>query len=331
MTYDFKLTEAVREAVPPLIALWGISGSGKTYTALLLARGIVGAGKKIAVVDTENGRAKFYDDIAGGWLHLDLQPPFTPEKYTAAFKFCEEQGADIIVVDSASHVWEGEGGVLDAAENSVSAKGRPLQGLAKWKTPKMEHKRMMNSLTRSTIPVIFCLRAKENMKQVGHGRDAKIVTEGMKPIAEKNFIYEMTLAFHMTRDGLFDSQTSKAIPQGLRHIIKEGTRLNEAAGQALAEWMGTGAAVDPETISLKRVGQEHSSLGVQEYTKWLATLSDDQKEKVRKYHGAWSTDAKKFDAQNVITHEETPHDDASYLNDAPINDGIPPHMGGEAH
>lgn len=320
--YNFQLKPAIREAVPPLIALWGISGSGKTYSALLLARGIAGPSGKIAVVDTENGRAKFYDQVAGGWLHLDLQPPFTPEKYTAAFKFCEQEGADVIVVDSASHVWEGEGGVLDAAESATTRKGKPLEGLAKWKNPKMAHKRMVNSLTRSPIPVIFCLRAKESMKQVGSGYDAKIITEGFKPICEKNFIYEMTLAFNMTRDGHFDLQTSKAIPSDLRGSINGNTRLNEEVGRKVAEWMGSGAEVDPETISLRRDGQDAALKGVSAYTGWLATLTPAQKEKVRDYHRGWSTDARQSDAskqENQVQPEAK--NDAAYLDDEPASNG----------
>src|SRR3954470_5435151 len=93
----FQVVEAKREAVPALIALWGFSDSGKTYSALRLARGLVGDKGKIALIDTENRRAKFYAGMFGGWLHLDLQPPFTPARYMAAHDAAIKAGANVII------------------------------------------------------------------------------------------------------------------------------------------------------------------------------------------------------------------------------------------
>jgi len=204
--FNFQLKPAQRTAIPGLFSLWGPQGCGKTLSALLLARGIVGPKGKIGLMDTENERALFYANRpdVGPWFHLDIQPPFTPEKYSAAFKFLEDQKMDIIIVDSGSHVWGGEGGVLDQADNATTKSGGEMYGLAKWKAPKTAHKRMMNNLTRSPVPVIFCLRAKEASKQVGKGKDMEIVSLGWQPICEKNMPYEMTLDLRMTKDGHYD-------------------------------------------------------------------------------------------------------------------------------
>lgn len=303
--FTFNLVPAKKEAIPALIGLWGASGSGKTYSALLLARGLVGPKGKIAVIDTENGRAKFYADVAGGWEHLDMQPPFSPEKYSAAFKFCEDMGAKVIVVDSMSHVWEGEGGILDSAENNKSAAGKPLKGLAKWKSPKIAHKRMQNNLMRSPIPVIFCIRAKEASKQVGSGDDMKIVPLGWQPIAERGFIFEMTVDLHMTKDGKYELETSKTIPAKLRDVIKYGGVVTESMGADIATWCGSGSALDPEAIKLKRDGKDAAMQGVKPYTEWLATLTPEQKDKIKAYHKEWSADAKNADAEAVHSDEET--------------------------
>lgn len=290
--FGFELKPAVRRKVPPLISLWSQSGKGKTYSALLLARGIVGPKGKIGVIDTENGRALFYDYLVGGWHHLDLQPPFTTDKYIAAFKFLERQGCDIAVVDSGSHVWEGEGGVLDQAEDIGG------EGLYKWKTPKIRHKRYTNYLLRSAMPVIFCLRAKEGVKQVPDpdkpGKQ-KIVTVGWIPIAEKNFVFEMTLDLFLTGDGYYDLEKSKTIPEKLRHIIKPGGRITVEMGQEIAKYMGSAEANDAERINLKRDGQEAALLGVASYTEWAGKLTPEQKDKVREFHKGWTTDAKAAD------------------------------------
>lgn len=295
--FNFELKPAVKEAVPPLIGLWGTSGCGKTYSALLLARGIVGPEGKIAVIDTENGRAKFYADVSAPWLHLDLEPPFTPDKYSAAFKYCEEQGMDIIIVDSMSHVWEGQGGVLDKAEEVGGV------GLRKWNVAKMPYKRMMNNLIRSRLPVIFCLRAKEVVKQVGAGKNARIEKGGFTPIAEKNFVYEMTVDLHLIKDGTYDLETSKTIPTTLRPSIPADGVLGEAMGTAIAEWCGSGADPDEEYLDLKRAGENAATEGVETYKKWLSKLKKAQKDKIQKHHADWSAMAKAADAEKVEEEE----------------------------
>lgn len=233
----FQVIEAVREAVPALIALWGFSDSGKTYSALRLARGLVGGKGKIALIDTENRRAKFYAGKFGGWSHIDLQPPFTARRYIAAHNAAIESGADAVIIDSQSHVWEGEGGVLEQAD------ANDAKGLAKWKTPKLEYKRMRNALLRSPVHVIFCLRAKEKFVQKGAGRTAEIVSLGEVPVSDARFVYEMTLAAHM------ESGTRKPLspvkgPEDIAHAIKAGEFISEDSGRLIAEWLATGNAVN---------------------------------------------------------------------------------------
>lgn len=301
--FNFSLTPAKKEAIPALIGLWGKSGTGKTYSALLMARGMVGKSGTIAVIDTENGRSKFYSEVGGPWLHLDLQPPFTPEKYSAAFKFCEDQGANIIIVDSMSHVWEGQGGILDQADSAKTKSGGDMQGLAKWKIPKISHKKMMNNLVRSAIPVIFCLRAADKSKQVGSGQNMQIVDLGIQPIAEKNFVFEMTVGLHMTKDGAYDIATSKTIPEALRSVIPEGGRITSALGAKIAEWAGSGAALDPEYIKLKRDGNDASMQGLEDFTKWGKSLTKEQRGKVESYLSEWTRAAKEIDAAKSTTED----------------------------
>ena len=107
----FTFRPAVRENVGLLIGLAGASGSGKTYTAMRLAAGIAGD-KPFCVIDTEAGRAKHYADMFR-FDHGDLTPPFSPDRYADAIMAADKAGYPVIVVDSVSHVWAGDGGVLD--------------------------------------------------------------------------------------------------------------------------------------------------------------------------------------------------------------------------
>lgn len=269
----FEFKPAIREGTPPLIGIWGPSNSGKTLTALLIARGLVGPRGRIGFVDTENKRAKFYAADVGGWEHLDFQPAFTPDRYSAAFRASQEIGQDVTIVDSMSHVWEGEGGVLDMADSGRSQSGAPLSGLKKWQAPKMAYKRMMNSLLRSPKPVIFCLRTKEGVKQVGKGSSAEIENIGAQPICGKGFIYEMTVSVLLGFDHcpVFPDSPMKVDPlipalKAPRDLFDKiffpGRMLGIETGERIAEWVhGAPQPFDAVQAELERVARDVSTMG----------------------------------------------------------------------
>lgn len=279
---DFQFHRAERRGVPALIGLWGPSNAGKTFTALLIARGLVGPQGKIGLLDTENGRALFYSDLAGGWDHLDLQPPFTPERYSSAFESGQQYGA--IIVDSASHVWEGEGGVLDMADRSTSG------GLLKWQQPKMAYKRMVNKLLRSPSHVIFCLRAKDGVKQTGSGKSASIATIGAQPICGKGFIFEMTVSVLLGPDHCpaFQGEGEKVhcdplipavkAPEALAGIFHRGQPLGVEAGEEIAKWIAGGVVVDHAKISAERVARDVATMGTDKLAlHWRSLSKGDQR------------------------------------------------------
>ncbi len=112
MTFQFR--EAKREGVGLLIGLAGGTGSGKTFSAFRLASGIAG-NRKFAVIDTEAGRALHYADQFR-FDHGDLRGPFNPDAYIEAIAAADDAGYPAIVVDSTSHLWAGDGGILDWRE-----------------------------------------------------------------------------------------------------------------------------------------------------------------------------------------------------------------------
>ena len=270
----FKAVEAVREAVPALIALWGFSDSGKTYSALRLARGLVGPKGKIALIDTENRRAKMYAGLFGGWLHIDMQPPFTPQRYIAAHHAAIQAGAGAVVVDSQSHVWEGDGGVLDQADASSK------KGLAKWKNPKMAYKRMTNALFRAPVHVIFCIRAKEKFVQEGSGDNTTIKSAGLVPICNSRFIYEMTVAAHM-EGGTRKPLSPVKAPEAIKDAIKPGEFISEESGRIIAEWLAGGASVDHETEALRTSARSVATEGAVKFRDYWQTLTKTQRAALR--------------------------------------------------
>lgn len=321
----FNIVKAQRKATPALIGLWGPSGSGKTYSALRIARGLVGPQGKIGVIDTENRRAEFYANVAGGWDHLDLQPPFGPQRYTEAFGAFEKAGGyGCIIVDSMSHVWEGEGGVLDIAGSQRTNDGREMPGLAKWNAPKTAYKRMLNGLLRAPFHVIFCLRAKEAVRQKGKGRDLEIEHLGLSPICEKSFIYEMTVSVllgpdhkPLFRDGerfrCSPDVPSVKAPDELWGTIKPNEYLSEDTGREIAEWVNGGATFDQDADALKRAARDVASLGMAALQKHWDSLKPAQKKMLKQHLDEFKSIAARAD-------EEVSHDEPEQAGDDPFDD-----------
>lgn len=234
MTNQFSLRPATRQGVRPLVGLYAESSCGKTYSALLLARGFAGAGR-IAMIDSESGRGSLYADvIPGGYEVLDLSEPFSPARYMEAIRAVEQSGAAIGVIDSASHEWEGIGGVLDMAAKNEERSGKP--GLHNWKTPKLEHSRLMLKLLQSPIPWIVCLRAKYKSRQTKNERGkTEIIKDDMvSPIQAEDFIFELTV--HGWIDANHTFHQTKISHPSLREVFPDGAPITLSHGAALAAW-----------------------------------------------------------------------------------------------
>lgn len=240
---NFEIKKATRQGIIPLIGLYSESGCGKTMSALLLARGLAGPTGKIVMVDTESRRGSLYADvIPGGYEVLDLDQPFTPQRYIEAIEFAEKSGASIVVVDSMSHEWEGIGGVCDMAGDNESRSGRP--GLHNWKTPKIEHAKMVQRLLRSPVPLVCCIRAKYKTRQKKDekGKTVIVKDEVTSPIQAEDFIFEMTCHAEILQDHTVI--VTKCSHPALRDCLpKDRERpIKTEDGQALAHWCASAGA-----------------------------------------------------------------------------------------
>jgi hypothetical protein len=241
-----KFEPARPEATNILAGIGGVSGSGKTYSALLLATGM---GGKIAVIDTEKKRALYYAREFS-FDHGALDAPFTPSRYmeaiTSAGKHVGPGGT--VIVDSASHEWEGEGGLRDWAAKrqkdfSERWKGDPEKyTLMAWSEPKLQHQQLVNLVTRTDFNLILCFRAREKIKLVDvKGDDGKtsrkVLPAGIKPISEKDFAFEMVFFAVMSpeRPGV-PIWTHKNLMRGLTSVFPEGEQITAETGKRLAEW-----------------------------------------------------------------------------------------------
>ena len=248
----FTFRPAKREGVGLIIGLIGGTGSGKTFSAMRLAAGIAG-NKPFAVADTEAGRAKHYADQFR-FDHGNIEPPFRPAAYSEAIKAADEAGYSVIVVDSVSHVWAGDGGVLDWQEEELTRmagedyRRREACKMASWIKPKMEHKKMVQRLLQVHAHIILCFRAEEKieMKRGSDGKMKVVPKEGptgkggWMPVCEKSLPFELTASFLLLADNPGIPQPIKLQEQH-RGIFKKGELLDETAGKRVAEWASPNA------------------------------------------------------------------------------------------
>jgi hypothetical protein len=198
---SFEIKPATRVGISPLIVAYSESGCGKSYSSLLLARGLAGPTGKIVVADSESRRASLYADvIPGGFETFDLCAPFSPARYIEAIDTIETSGAAVGIVDSGSHEWEGPQGVLDMAGEIEQRSGK--SGLHCWKTPKFEHAKFIQRLLRTKIPLIVCLRAKYKSRQQKDERGKTVIVkdEMTSPIQAEDFIFEATCHFEILQN-----------------------------------------------------------------------------------------------------------------------------------
>lgn len=243
----FSFRPAKRQNVSLLVGLSAPSGGGKTWTAMLLAKGMSG-GKKFCVIDTEAGRALHYAD-AYDFDHGDLTAPFTPSAYAEAIIAADKLGYPVIVVDSASHEWAGDGGILDMQEAELKRMGGGDNvKMASWIKPKGEHKRMMQKLLQVRAHIILCFRAEAKIDIVKEGNRTVVVpkktltsVDGWIPITEKAVPFELTCSFLLTPDAPGVPKPIKLQEQH-RPFFPPGKPITEAAGVALAAWAAGGVS-----------------------------------------------------------------------------------------
>lgn len=253
---------AVRAGEKLMIGVAGPSGSGKTYSALELATGIQEVdGGEIFVIDTENRRAAMY---AGKFkfMHGELHAPFTPEAYLDGIETAVSQGAKIIVIDSATHEHEGEGGILEmheamveklAGQNATYGKREAVKFSA-WIEPKRRHNKFVNRLLQINAHIIFCFRAKEKLlmtkvEKPGGGTKTDVSSAGWQPICADRLEYEMTtlLVLPPNAKGKPDLTASATkLPEPIAPLIKDGWQISRGLGVALAQWARGDGAVKTE-------------------------------------------------------------------------------------
>ena len=215
----------------------GPSGSGKTFSSLLMAFGL---GGRVALIDTENGSGDLYAHL-GNYDVCPITAPFIPDKYIAAIKAAEEAGYDVIIIDSLSHAWAGEGGLLDM-QGKIADSGKGNSYTA-WRTVTPKHNALVEAMLQSKCHVIATVRSKQDYVQQKDEKTGKteIKKVGMAPVQREGMEYEFTVFFDLTIEHIASASKDRTSLFDSRYI-----KPTSELGKELLAWLNTG--VDPVSL-----------------------------------------------------------------------------------
>lgn len=232
-------TPVTRKKSKARIAVMGPSGSGKTLSSLYLAKGITGNWGKVALIDTEHERGRFYADRhdlgTGEFLYAPLTPPYSPEKYIEYVRQAAEAvGEDgVIIVDSFSHAWDNEGGVLDIKSQIAQRQGK--NDYTAWDEAGKIQNNLVNTILSVNCHTIITLRTKMGYAMEINDRGKTVpVKIGLAPVQRDNTEYEFDIAFQINREHI------ASLSKDTTFLDKWSGVITEDLGAQLGTWLSEG-------------------------------------------------------------------------------------------
>lgn len=225
--------KAERKQAKLRLALSGPSGSGKTTGALLIAKGL---GGRIAVLDTERGSASLYADLCDFDV-VELAPPYEPERYIEIIREAEREGYSTLILDSITHEWNGQGGILEIVDNVARSKYRG-NSYAAWNEGTPRHQKFIDAMLASSLHIIATMRSKAVYVETEKGNGKKsIEKQGSAPQQRDGLEYEFTAVLDLSVDG------NLAVPSKDRtRLFRSPFRITEQTGHALLDWLNSGVS-----------------------------------------------------------------------------------------
>lgn len=233
---------ATRQDIWLKVAISGVSGSGKTWGLLELASGVakklreeqkLGAddpGGRIAFIDTENGRGKYYADKFD-YDYMALFAPYTPESYVSAIDEALRAGYKTIVIDSTSHEWSGEGGCLEIHSKI------PGNSYTAWQSVTPRHRAFIEKIISSPAHIFASVRSKDEyvIEEVNGKKVPKKVGVGVDQRGQ--FEYEYTVTFEVDRD----RHIASAGKDNTNIFDQWNEMLKSSHGEMLYDWANSGS------------------------------------------------------------------------------------------
>lgn len=225
---QFQTRRAQKRQLAVKVLCSGSSGSGKTYSALRLATGIINkAGGEIYLINTEGDRGEMYGDKFNYQI-LDLPEPRSPENYIEAIKCCVDKGATVIIIDSLSHEW-----------NYLNEQVNNMQGNSfnNWGKQKPRHRKLADFIVECKVHIIATGRGKDEyvmeVNEKGKSTPKKI---GVGIQQEKDTEYEYMVTFNIAQD----TNVATCMKDNTGLFINRYNVLTEKDGEALYDWANSG-------------------------------------------------------------------------------------------
>lgn len=227
----FEIKKAQRSLAKLKLGIAGTSGSGKTLGALLIGYGLIKSAHpnyseeeiwdKICIIDTENESGSLYvgkkvgKTQIGVYTTISFSPPFTPQRYMEAIELAEDSGMEFLIIDSLTHAWAGEGGMLDIQQRASVKSGNSYTA---WREVTPLHNRLVDKILQSNMHIVVTMRTKAEYTLEENDRGKKTPKKiGMAPIFRDGIEYEFTIFFDVMQDhyasatkdrtGIFDQRT----------------------------------------------------------------------------------------------------------------------------
>lgn len=230
-------TKATKSQARLRLALCGPAGSGKTYTALALARGL---GTRCAVICTERGSAAKYADEFDFDMDI-LAEDQSPEAYVKAISAAERGGYEVLIIDSLTHAWSGAKGTLQQVDD---AKVKTKNQWTAWRTPSKGHSKLIDKILSCKCHVIATMRVKMEHAQEKDERGKTVVRKiGLAPIMRDGVEYEFDVVGDIDIDHVLT--VSKTRCRALADTTiwhKPGEELSAV----LKDWLSDGASVSDQ-------------------------------------------------------------------------------------
>lgn len=227
---------ATREDTPLILGIAGPTKSGKTYSAHRLAIGLANGGT-IVMLNAEGRRGHQYADKFK-YTAVDITRPYGPDRYEDAIVYIATLKPAVLIIDSASHMHDGPGGLLEwhdaeldrIAGKSDEKKRHQSSGTA-WIKPKAAENKFIYTLQELEIPVILCFRAKQKYELPSYKE------LGWQPIAGERITFEtlFTVVLPPHSKGVPDLKLSE-LREPFDTMIPAGKPIDENLGRQLAEW-----------------------------------------------------------------------------------------------
>lgn len=240
-------TKATREKSRLRLALMGVAGSGKTFTALQIASAI---GKRIAVIDTERGSASKYAGKGGFDFDVLELDDFSPQKYVHAINAAAAEGYDVVVVDSLSHAWMGPGGALDLVDKAA-ARERSGNTYTAWRNVTPQHNALVDAMLRCPAHVIATMRSKTEYVLEENDRGKKTPRKvGMAPVQRDGMEYEFDVIGDLSVDHqlVISKSRCSALAGGVYNLP------DDRVAAALQAWLSDG--IEPAPSAFKGLRED---------------------------------------------------------------------------